>query len=58
MTVHKLTIVEGKGTIPDRSEELCQAIKDAVYEIGDGMPIAAVIGCLEIAKLEIMRDAE
>jgi hypothetical protein len=58
MTVHKLTTVEGKGTSLDRSEELCQAIKDAVYEVGEGLPISTVIGCLEIAKLEIWRDAE
>lgn len=58
MSVVKLTAVDGKGTSLDRSEELCEAIKAAIYEIGGGMPISTVIGCLEIAKLEIMRDAE
>lgn len=58
MSVVKLTAVEGKGTTLDRSEELCEAIKRACYDTGEGMPVSMVIGCLEIAKAEIMREQE
>lgn len=40
----------------DRAEELTEALKDAVYRFGEGLPIATVIGCLEIAKIEILQD--
>jgi hypothetical protein len=57
MSVIKLQSIEGKGTPVDRSVDLCEAIKAACYEVGDGMALATVIGCLEIAKLEIMQEA-
>lgn len=57
MSVVSLTPVNGKGNTLDRSEELCEAIKRAVYEVGDGLPISMVIGCLEIAKMEILQGA-
>ena len=56
MSLIKFTAVEGKGTTLDRSEELCEAIKEVCYRIGDGVPLAIVIGCLEIAKTEILNE--
>jgi len=58
MSVVKFTAHEGKGNTLDRSEELCEAIKAACYEAGDGMPISMVIGCLEIAKAEILQEQQ
>jgi hypothetical protein len=56
MSVVSLTAVEGKGTSLDRSMELTEAIKEAVYRIGDGLPVALVVGCMEIAKAEILLE--
>lgn len=58
MSVVKFTAHEGKGNNLDRSEELCEAIKAACYEVGNGMPVSMVIGCLEIAKTEIMQEQQ
>ena len=58
MSVVNLTPIKGKGTMLDRSEELCEAIKRACYEVGDGMPVSMVIGCLEIAKTEIIQEQQ
>jgi hypothetical protein len=54
MSIVKFTAVEGKGTSLDRSEELCDAIKEVCYRLGEGAPVTMVIGCLEIAKIEIL----
>lgn len=51
-----MIVIEGKGREYDRSAELVEAIKEAVYETAQGMSVAAVIGCLEIAKLEIIQE--
>ncbi len=56
MSVIKFTPVEGKGTSLDRSVQITEAIKRACYENGEGLALAFVIGCLEIAKIEIMED--
>ncbi len=58
MSVVNFTAHEGKGNTLDRSEELCEAIKAACYSVGEGMPVSMVIGCLEIAKAEILREQE
>ena len=50
-----ITAIKGSGNSLDRAEEVINAIKDAVYETADGMSFAAVIGCIEIAKLEILK---
>ena len=52
------TVHFGKGSTQDRAAELCEAIKALCYKMGDGMSLAAVIGVLEIAKLEIMKASE
>jgi hypothetical protein len=56
--VVKLTPVDGKGTSLDRSLELCEAIKAVCYELGEGAPVAVVIGALEIAKYDLLKDHE
>lgn len=56
-SVTRFQPIEGSGRGVDRTLELCEAIKDACYRIGEGMPVAAVVGCLEIAKAEIMQEA-
>lgn len=58
MTVQKLVLIEGQGKVLDRAEALCEAIKATCYGVGEGMPLAAVIGCLEIAKAEILEDSK
>jgi len=51
------TIKAGAPT-PERAAELAEAIKAICYDVGDGLSIATVIGCFEIVKIEILRDAE
>ena len=41
-----------------RLSELLQAIVDTVYERGDGIPVAAILGCLDLAKDAIKKDQE
>ena len=48
--------IEGGKRDTDRADDLCRAIKAAIYDNAEGMSLAAVIGCLEIAKFEIMED--
>jgi hypothetical protein len=54
--VTRLTAIDGKGSDLDRSVQITEAIKRACYENGEGLALAFVIGCLEIAKVEIMED--
>ena len=42
----------------DATGELADRIKELVYEYADRMPVAAAIGALEIAKLEIMAEQQ
>lgn len=53
-----ISVIEGKGREYDRSAELVEAIMEAVYEKAMGMSVAAVIGSIELAKLEIIREQE
>ena len=48
-------VITGSGTTPERAGELAAAIKALCYDMGDGLSLAAVIGALEIAKLEILQ---
>tara|TARA_R110000744_G_scaffold319880_1_gene426130 strand:+ start:1079 stop:1294 length:216 start_codon:yes stop_codon:yes gene_type:complete len=41
-----------RGT--DLADEMCRAVKAAVYEFSGHMPLATAIGVLEIAKKEIL----
>ena len=38
--------------------ELVEALKAVVYDKGEGLSVALVIGAIEIAKMDILRDAE
>lgn len=58
MSVAKLVAVEGSGNSLDRSQQITEAIKQACYDHGDGAPLSLVIGCLEIAKMELMDEAK
>lgn len=58
MSLHPLKPIDGSGRALDRSEELCDAIKEVCYQVGNGMPLSTVIGVLEIAKAEILQEAK
>ena len=46
---------DGKRDI-DVADEMCRAIKAAVYQFKDRVPLATAIGVLEIAKREILEE--
>ena len=56
--VIELHTIEGGKRPLDASVDLVEAIKDAIYEHGVGLPLTTILGALEIAKLEILRDSE
>ena len=49
-------IATGKHPL-DRAQEMQEAITDVIHEIGEGMPVATVIGVLEITKQQVLMDA-
>lgn len=52
-----IKVFEGDGKSANQDAlELCEAIKDAVYQYDGKMPLCTVIGVLEVAKLEIIED--
>jgi len=40
-----------------RFETLVDAIKDLLYDRGEGLPVSGIVGVLEIAKLDILKEA-
>lgn len=48
---------DGEGDVKSRSTELVDKIKALAYQY-PGLPVSAIIGCLEIAKVELIREAE
>ena len=56
MSVIKFIAHEGKGNDLDRSVQITEAIKRACYDNGEGLALAFVIGCLEIAKIELLEE--
>ena len=50
-------ITEGKH-VEDHAADMCEAVKSAVYEFADKVPLATAIGVLELAKLEIISEQE
>jgi hypothetical protein len=58
MSVTEFRKIEGKGTGVDRAAEICEAIKETCYRLGDGAPVSLIIGALEIAKYDILKDHE
>jgi len=56
MSVVKLVAHDGGGNVLDHSVRITEAIKRACYENGEGLALAFVLGCLEIAKTEIIEE--
>ena len=54
-TMFKIHPGNGKRDI-DVADEMCRAIKAAVYQFKDRVPLATAIGVLEIAKREILEE--
>lgn len=52
-----LSVITGSGRQTDRTEEVVAAIIAAIYDTADGMTLAAVIGCLEFAKMAVIDEA-
>jgi hypothetical protein len=48
----------GSGRTQDRASTLRDAITECIYSHGVNMPFAAVVGVLEIVKLELMAAQE
>ena len=53
-----LRTIQGQGATQDRAGALAQSIKDLCYKDGLGMSVAAIVGCLEIVKLEILGEVK
>lgn len=53
----QLKPISGAGNHKDRAAELAREICDLVLERGEGMTFAAVIGCLEIVKMQMFEEA-
>ena len=49
---------KGSGNSVDRATDLTQAIKTLIYDEAEGLSMALVIGCIEIAKAEILEEAK
>lgn len=52
-----LRVIEGAGNQGDRAHELLVAIVDVLDEKGEGVSIATILGCLELAKSIILETA-
>ena len=58
MSVTEFRKIEGAGTGVDRATEICEAVKEVCYRLGEGAPVSLIIGALEIAKYDILKDHE
>jgi hypothetical protein len=36
---------------------LTESIIDVIYERGNGLPIPSILGCIELAKMQIINEA-
>ncbi len=52
------TVIEAFGGGDPRCETLLQALLEALYERGKGLPIPLVIGVLRLAEHRVIRDQE
>lgn len=41
-----------------RLETLYQALKTIIYERGEGLPVPAIVGCIELVKLDVIGEQE
>ena len=53
-----MQVIKGKGREYDRASELGDAIVKAIEEHAQGMSLAAIVGTLELVKMEMLFDAE
>lgn len=59
MSVVSFREIEGGGSTVDRTAELAAALREVIEDHQAGMTLAAVVGCLEVVKLELFhREAE
>lgn len=55
----KFTVIKNTSkTQRELAGEMCERIKELVYEYSELVPAALAVGVLEIAKLEILKDQE
>jgi len=55
MSVLPFREIEGGGSTVDRTAELAEALNEVVENHQAGMTLAAVLGCLEVVKMELFR---
>lgn len=59
MSVVKFTAFDGSGSTVDRTADLAAELREVIEAHQAGMTLAAVIGCLEVVKLELFqREAD
>ena len=59
MSVIPFREIEGGGSAVDRTVELAADLHEVIENHQAGMTLAAVIGCLEVVKLELFqREAD
>ena len=55
MSISPFRKIEGGGSTVDRTADLAAALREVIEDRQAGMTLAAVIGCLEVVKLELFR---
>lgn len=53
-----MQVIQGAGRDIDRAQGLGEAIWAAIEEHADGMSLAAVVGTLELIKMQVIVDSE
>ena len=54
----EVTVFQGGQRPTEAADEMCEAVKAAVYQFADRVPLALAIGVLEIAKFDILDEAK
>ena len=54
----KFTKITGGKTQKDHADEMCKAVKAAVYGFAGKVPLATAIGVLSIAQHEILDESK
>lgn len=55
--VRQIKVFEGGQRPTEAADEMCQRLKEVVYDYSDRIPLALAIGVLEIAKREILDES-
>ena len=50
--------IEGGKPAQDHADDMCRAVKVAVYQFAGKVPLSTAVGVLEIAKREILDESE